>query len=179
MKILVVLMLTLFVLPVNAKVYKCKVNGQTKYQQVLCPEDSSSGGVIEVKANVTSTAGLRQHMEQDRVAKMLREQKERERMAARQAHFNREVDRSMQAREGARIRELERIATTKTNSRMDLDERLDIRRRAKQAERELGWRTPQDDVNDKMRSEVARMRGESMRLQAEMQLMKHNAMFGR
>lgn len=93
MKTIIVLMLTLFILPANARVFKCKVNGQTKYQEIPCPK-GSSGGRIAVRPNVISTEGLRRYIEQDRIPKMQREQKERNRMASRQAHFNREMDKS-------------------------------------------------------------------------------------
>lgn len=78
MKIITLLIIALYISPASAKVYKCIVNEQTKYQQVPCPKQSSHGGEIEVIPNTVSTKGLRQYIKQDRLPKKRREKKEKD-----------------------------------------------------------------------------------------------------
>lgn len=73
-----------------AKVNKCKVDGQIKYQDTPCP--NNSGGEIELKPNVTSTKGLRLYMEQDRVPKMHRDQADKDNVRKRRRWMNGQLD---------------------------------------------------------------------------------------
>ncbi len=91
MRILTLLIIALSNSPAYAKIYKCIVNGQTKFQETPCPKNSSSGGEIEVKPNIVSTKGLREYMKQDRIPKKLRDQKEKNARKARRVWMSGEV----------------------------------------------------------------------------------------
>ncbi|NOQ12952.1 MAG: DUF4124 domain-containing protein [Methyloprofundus sp.] len=92
MTIIPLLLIALSISPAYAKVYKCMLNGQTKYQETPCPDNSNSGSEIDVTPNIVSTKGLRQYIKQDRLPKKLREQKEKDALKARRAWMDREVD---------------------------------------------------------------------------------------
>ncbi|MCF7970829.1 MAG: hypothetical protein K9L22_06655 [Methylococcaceae bacterium] len=72
MKTILTLIIALFVMPASAKVFKCKVNGQTKYQQAPCSANDS--GEITIKPNVMSTEGIRQQIAADEEERIRQQQ---------------------------------------------------------------------------------------------------------
>lgn len=92
MKITSLLIISLFVSPVSAKVYKCLVNEQTKYQQAPCPASTSSTEEMNLKDNTISTQGLRQAIKQDKIPKKRREKREKDARKAKRTWMNKQAD---------------------------------------------------------------------------------------
>lgn len=84
MKTLVMLIITLTTLPAYAKVYKCIVEEQPRYQQVPC-QKAVAIKQLNLPPNIVSTKGLRRYMEKDIKPKKRREKKARDARKAKQS----------------------------------------------------------------------------------------------
>ncbi|MCK5356455.1 MAG: hypothetical protein KAJ63_15170 [Methyloprofundus sp.] len=129
MKITSLLIISLFVSPASAKVYKCLVNEQTKYQAVPCPASTSNTEEIELKDNTVSTQGLRQAIKQDKVPKKRREKRKKEAKKAKRAWMNQQTNAYTKQRK--QLNKKKAAERKKKNKKKDRRERLSVTKRSK------------------------------------------------
>lgn len=128
MKITSLLIISFFVSPASAKVYKCIVNKQTRYQESPCSTLAGNDGELELKDNMVSTQGIRQAIEQDKAPKKRREKREKDARKAKRTWMNKQAD--SYAKHRKKVNKKKAAERKKKNKKKDKRERLSVTKRS-------------------------------------------------